>query len=95
MVASFASLVLRYRRAGGEERLQLKWFVTAAAFVAVAFSVSFLITSSGIYSMPPVRVGATGDPLRFALGEPTLGDRSARVRFEATPRLALRCVPPG
>jgi signal transduction histidine kinase len=36
-LASFASVVVRYRRSLGDERLQLKWFVTAAALVALSF----------------------------------------------------------
>jgi signal transduction histidine kinase len=43
-VSSFASVVVRYRHSAGDERLQLKWFVTAAATVAVMFSLQ--ITSS-------------------------------------------------
>jgi signal transduction histidine kinase len=35
MLAAVASLVVRFRRGSGEERLQLKWFVSAAALVAV------------------------------------------------------------
>ena len=42
--AGLASLVIRFRRSVGEERLQLKWFVTAAAVVAVCFSISTIIS---------------------------------------------------
>jgi signal transduction histidine kinase len=38
--ASAVSLIARFRRSVGEERLQLKWFVSAAAVVAVAFCVA-------------------------------------------------------
>ncbi len=38
MIASFWSVALRFVRSTGEERLQLKWVATAAAFVAVSFS---------------------------------------------------------
>jgi signal transduction histidine kinase len=41
MLLSFASVVVRFRRSTGDERLQLKWFVTAAAVVAITFSVGF------------------------------------------------------
>jgi signal transduction histidine kinase len=40
VLASAVSLIARFRRSIGEERLQLKWFVSAAAVVAVAFCVS-------------------------------------------------------
>jgi len=36
------ALARRFARSRGDERLQLKWFVTAAAFVAVTFIVTFL-----------------------------------------------------
>ena len=43
LLLSVASLVVRFRRSTGEERLQLKWFVSAAAVAAVAFSVGVFI----------------------------------------------------
>ena len=43
LLASIASLVLRYRRADPVQRLQLKWFVTAALAVGfVIFSLAFV-----------------------------------------------------
>jgi signal transduction histidine kinase len=41
LLLSFASVVARFRRSTGEERLQLKWFVAAAAVVAVSISLGF------------------------------------------------------
>jgi signal transduction histidine kinase len=41
MLASFVSVGFRFRRSAGEERLQLTWFVTAAALVAVVFVSTF------------------------------------------------------
>jgi signal transduction histidine kinase len=41
MLLSFVALWRRFARSRGDERLQMKWFVTAAAFVAVTFIVSF------------------------------------------------------
>jgi signal transduction histidine kinase len=43
LLLSVASLVVRFRRSTGEERLQLKWFVSAAAGAALAFSVGIFI----------------------------------------------------
>jgi signal transduction histidine kinase len=45
LVLSFVALWRRFARSSGDERLQLKWFVTAAAFVAVTFIVSFFTNS--------------------------------------------------
>ncbi len=44
---SFGALARRFARSRGDERLQLKWFVTAAAFVAVTFIVAFLTNRVG------------------------------------------------
>jgi len=41
LLLSFVALWRRFARSRGDERLQLKWFVTAAAFVAVTFCVTF------------------------------------------------------
>ena len=44
---SFVALARRFARARGDERLQLKWFVTAAALVAVTFTVGFFTNTVG------------------------------------------------
>ncbi|HEY6650694.1 MAG TPA: hypothetical protein VI364_00180, partial [Actinomycetota bacterium] len=46
LVLSVVSQVVRFRRSTGAERLQLKWFVSAAAVAAVAFSVGFFFDSA-------------------------------------------------
>ena len=46
LLLSVVSLVVRYRHSTGAERLQLKWFVSAAAIAAVAFSVGFFFASA-------------------------------------------------
>jgi hypothetical protein len=56
------SLVLRLRRARGEERLQVKWFVYVVAFAMVAFPVSVLIIGQGVlgvvlFPLIPVAAG--------------------------------------
>ena len=50
LIASFAGLVARFRASRGEERLQLKWFVTAAATVAVSFAL--VSQPSGVQIVP-------------------------------------------
>jgi hypothetical protein len=45
MLASASSLVLRFRRSGGEERQQIKWIAFAASFLG---SVYLLIMSAGL-----------------------------------------------
>jgi hypothetical protein len=42
ILASALSLVLRYRRSGGEEREQIKWLAFAASFVGVVYSGSLI-----------------------------------------------------
>jgi signal transduction histidine kinase len=44
---SFVGLARRFAHARGDERLQLKWFVTAAALVAVTFIVTFFTNTVG------------------------------------------------
>jgi signal transduction histidine kinase len=41
LLLSVVSVAVRYRRSSGVERLQLKWFVSAAVVTAVTFSVGF------------------------------------------------------
>jgi signal transduction histidine kinase len=55
VIGSLVSLVLRFRRSAGIERLQLRWLVTAAAMVAVLYAVSLVLsfnTSWGSSSTP-------------------------------------------
>jgi hypothetical protein len=42
MLASALSLVLRYRRSGGEERQQIKWMAFAASVVAVLYAMAMI-----------------------------------------------------
>jgi signal transduction histidine kinase len=40
ILAAFASTAIRFKGAKGDERLQLKWFATAAAFTAFVFAIT-------------------------------------------------------
>jgi hypothetical protein len=62
MIASALSLVLRYRRSGGEEREQIKWIAFAALVVVLLYLITML--SSLTYSGP---WGAAGTPLWLGL----------------------------
>jgi signal transduction histidine kinase len=42
LVVGVLSLLLRFRRAGGEERLQLKWLASAAVFLPVTIGVTYV-----------------------------------------------------
>ena len=53
LAASLAALVARFRGSVGEERAQLKWFVTAALLVFATFVASFFGSSS---SSPPAAI---------------------------------------
>jgi hypothetical protein len=76
VVAAAASLVLRFRRARGTERLQLRWVVLAAALTAVATPVALIVAvqqnevvlvwTAGVWVvMLPLAIGAA--VLRYRL----------------------------
>ncbi len=60
-VGAITSLVLRYRRAIGEERLQLKWVVAASLFFAATLGLTAAVAGLG-------NVSGTGAALVLALG---------------------------
>jgi class 3 adenylate cyclase len=47
ILAAAVSIAVRYRRAAGAQRLQLKWLVAAGAAVALAFVVAMALTAVG------------------------------------------------
>jgi hypothetical protein len=75
MLASALSLVLRYRRSGGEKREQIKWIALAASVVGLLYLITMV--SSLTYSGP---WGAAGTPLWLGL----LQD-AALASFSAVP----------
>ncbi len=52
LVTSLAAVVVRYRRATGDERLQLKWFAAGAGLVVLTFVLSFFVTPTASASSP-------------------------------------------
>ncbi|HEY7325618.1 MAG TPA: hypothetical protein VH520_12405 [Streptosporangiaceae bacterium] len=63
LLAGAASVIVRFRRAGQEERLQLKWFVYATAVSAVAITASSTLMSNplpvfdSVFPLIPAAVG--------------------------------------
>jgi signal transduction histidine kinase len=54
-IAAVVSLVLRYRRGDTVQRLQLKWFVAAAAAIAIAIAIQALMSAVNV-DLPPVNL---------------------------------------
>jgi len=75
MLASALSLVLRYRRSGGEEREQIKWIAFAASVVGLLYMITMVssLTFSGVW-------GAAGTPLWLGILQ-----QAALVSFTAVP----------
>ena len=56
-LAALFSLILRLRRARGDERQQLKWFLYAA--VPAAFCLSLILLDNMVYTFPTYFLGYT------------------------------------
>ena len=85
ILGSLLSLVLRFRRSTGIERLQLRWLLTAAAIVGILYS-SILILSLGTEwegSTTPAWLGVlqTASILSFALIPVAIGIAVLRYRL--------------
>jgi len=75
MLASAFSLVLRYRRSGGEQREQIKWIAFAASVVGLLYLITMV--SSFTFEGP---WGAAGTPLWLGLLQ-----QASLVSFSAVP----------
>lgn len=81
LIASIASMLARYARSAGIERLQLRWLVTGLATVAIAVPIGFLLFAAfgsviqGVawlpaivaFTLPPIAIGIA--VLRYRLYE--------------------------
>jgi signal transduction histidine kinase len=85
VIAALVSLVQRYRRSSGIERLQLRWLVVAASIVGVLYALSFLVSFSSdwLTSSTPsaVEVVQTAAILSFALVPLTIGVSVLRYKL--------------
>ncbi|MDP9343069.1 MAG: hypothetical protein M3Q23_13475 [Actinomycetota bacterium] len=72
-IACAGSLVLRYRRTRGEERIQIKWFVYGAAFLVVCFAVGGVLSGLG-------HPGASGTVSTVGFFGPPVGAAVALLR---------------
>ncbi len=66
ILASVVSLVLRYRRSGGEVRQQIKWIALAASFLGLVF-VSTMASSLILFFFAPETWERTADTPPFWL----------------------------
>ena len=57
VIGSLTSLVLRFRRSTGVERLQLRWLVSAAATVAVLYALALILSFSTAWSTTETPTG--------------------------------------
>ena len=64
ILVSALSLAWRYRRSGGEVRLQIRWVAFAASFVGVAYGVTAVC---GIFLAPETSTNEQAPPLWLAL----------------------------
>ncbi len=66
ILASAVSLILRYRRSGGEVRQQIKWIALAASFLGLVF-VSAMVSSVILFFFAPETWERTADTPPFLL----------------------------
>ena len=92
IIASVAALLLRYRRATGTERLQLKWLVAAGTAAIVGLLLINVLLATGTLGVGPpgawdVVIGASYSAIPAAIGVAVL-----RYRLYEIDRLISRTV---
>jgi signal transduction histidine kinase len=79
LVCSLVAVIMRFRRAVGDERLQLKWFATGAALVVLSFLLSFF-TGESASSSPAIAISVF-QSLAFVLLWTAVGIAVLRYRL--------------
>ncbi len=102
IMASATSVLGRFRRATGVERLQLRWFVSAGVMIALLFLLSFtasvLAWATGAFSGAPGRAARWMDALEtltvwsFVLLPVSIGIAVLRYRLYAIDRVINRAL---
>ncbi len=88
LIALIAAVVVRYRRAGGHERYQLRWFLFAVALQPVAFAISTVLSAFALeHSILPVVSDALALAVPVAIGVAVL-----RYRLYEIDRIVSRTV---
>jgi hypothetical protein len=87
VVAAAASLVLRFRRARGVERQQLRWVALATVLVAVIAAVDLAALALGAYWLAPI-VGGLNPPILSA----AIGAAILRYRLYDLDRIISRTL---
>ena len=73
VVVAAASLVVRFRRARGVERQQLRWVASATILVALLSVVNLAALALGAYALAPLAGGLTRRSCRRRSGRPSCG----------------------
>lgn len=84
LLLAAGSLVVRLRRAHGEEREQVRAFVLTVAVVVVALPISFLIfrAAVGVLLFPPIPLSAAVAILKYRRDEVALGALVVRATLQ-------------
>jgi hypothetical protein len=88
MAAAAASLVVRFRRAGGVERQQLRWVALAAVLVALGAAIGLAASALGDTTL----IGSLGAQFCIALVPVAIGTAILRYRLYDLDRIVSRAL---